>query len=117
MFDSPAQFRLVVDLATSAIIINVEGTSPQYGTYFAHLAYLDAPGLAASAAGGRLHFFVGFGALFDPEDIAPYEVPSDVDDWDPWSDHYPERQRRRGYATLDRLYPMLSRRLWQSLPS
>ena len=66
--------------------------------------------LAAAAEGGRLHFFVGFGALFDPEDIAPYEAPSDVDDWDPWSDHYPERLRRRGFVTLDALYPAPGRR-------
>ena len=117
VFDSPAQFRLVVDLVTSAISINIEGTCSQYGTYFAHLAYMDAPGLAAAAVGGRLHFFVGFGILYYAEEDAGCDLPSDVDDWDPWSDHYPERQRRRGYATLDRLYPMLSRRLWQSLPS
>ena len=116
VFDSPAQFRLVVDLVTSAISINIEGTCSQYGTYFAHLAYMDAPGLAAAAVGGRLHFFVGFGILYYAEEDAGCDLPSDVDDWDPWSDHYPERQRRRGYATLDRLYPMLSRRLWQNLP-
>ena len=116
VFDSPAQFRLVVDLVTSAISINIEGTCSQYGTYFAHLAYMDAPGLAAAAVGGRLHFFVGFGVLYYAEEDAGCDLPSDVDDWDPWSDHYPERQRRRGYATLDRLYPMLSRRLWQNLP-
>ena len=116
VFDSPAQFRLVVDLVTSAISINIEGTCSQYGTYFAHLAYMDAPGLAAAAVGGRLHFFVGFGILYYAEEDAGCDLPSDVDDWDPWSDHYPERQRRRGYATLNRLYPMLSRRLWQNLP-
>ena len=115
--DYPVQFRLVVDLVTSAITIDIEGTSPQYGTYFAHLAYMDAPGLAAAAVGGRLHFFVGFGALYYAEEDEGCDLPSDVDDWDPWSDHYPERQRRRGYATLDRLYPMLSRRLWQNLRS
>ena len=116
-FDQPVQFRLVVDLVTSAITINVEHNSSQYGNYFTHLAYLDAPGLAAAAVGGRLHFFVGFGVLYYAEEDAGCDLPSDVDDWDPWSDHYPERQRRRGYATLDRLYPMLSRRLWQNLPS
>ena len=116
-FDQPVQFRLVVDLVTSAITINVEHNSSQYGNYFTHLAYLDAPDLAAAAVGGRLHFFVGFGVLYYAEEDAGCDLPSDVDDWDPWSDHYPERQRRRGYATLDRLYPMLSRRLWQNLPS
>ena len=120
--DYPVQFRLVVDLVTSAISITVEHTSSHsdmFGSrnYFAHLAYMDAPGLAAAAAGGSLHFFVGFGVLYYAEEDAGCDLPSDVDDWDPWSDHYPERQRRRGYATLDRLYPMLSRRLWQSLPS
>ncbi len=42
----------------------------------------------------------------EEEDDAGYGLPSDVDEWDPWSDHYPERRRRRGYATLDKLVPV-----------
>ena len=61
---------------------------------------------AAAASGRRLHLFAAFGALYDPEENAKYELPSDVDEWDPWSDHYPERLHRTGYVTLDELHPV-----------
>ena len=71
------------------------------------IATLRHEGLAAAAASGRrLHLFAAFGALYDPEENAKYELPSDVDEWDPWSDHYPERLHRTGYVTLDELHPV-----------
>ena len=96
VFKAPVRLRLVVNLAAGSIALSM-----------GHDAWrLHDPDLAAAAASDRLHPFVAFGAMYEEEDDAGYGLPSDVDEWDPWSDHYPERRRRRGYATLDKLVPV-----------
>ena len=96
VFKAPVRLRLVVNLAAGSIALSM-----------GHDAWrLHDPDLAAAAASDRLHPFVAFGAMYEEEDDAGYGLPPDVDEWDPWSDHYPERRRRRGYATLDKLFPV-----------
>ena len=96
VFKAPVRLRLVVNLAAGSIALSM-----------GHDAWrLHDPDLAAAAASDRLHPFVAFGAMYEEEDDAGYGLPPDVDEWDPWSDHYPERRRRRGYATLDKLVPV-----------
>ena len=118
VFKAPVRLRLIVNLEMSALgldVLHTRKTSDRiYPVSLTHTLHdFDLPETArlrTIAASHRMHFFVGFGAVYEPEDNAPYEVPSDVDEWNPWSDHYPERLRRRGFVTLDALYPAPGRR-------
>ena len=118
VFKAPVRLRLIVNLEMSALGLDVLHTRKTSGRIYpvslTHTLHdFDLPETArlrTIAASHRMHFFVGFGAVYEPEDNAPYEVPSDVDEWNPWSDHYPERLRRRGFVTLDALYPAPGRR-------
>ena len=109
VFKHPVRLRLCVHPAEGSLDLDI--LHPLAGSggrlWPTTIATLRHPGLAAAAASGRrLHLFAAFGALYDPEENAKYELPSDVDDWDPWSDHYPERLHRTGYVTLDELHPV-----------
>ena len=118
VFKAPVRLRLILNLEMSALGLDVLHPHKTSGRIYAapltHTLHdFDLPETArlrTIAASHRMHFFVGFGAVYEPEDNAPYEVPSDVDEWNPWSDHYPERLRRRGFVTLDALYPAPGRR-------
>ena len=108
VFKHPVRLRLCLHLAEGSLDLDI--LHPLGGSrrvWPTTIATLRPPGLATAAASGRrLHFFAAFGALYDPEENAKYELPSDVDEWDPWSDHYPERLHRTGYVTLDELHPV-----------
>ena len=109
VFKHPVRLRLCVHPAEGSLDLDI--LHPLAGSggrlWPTTIATLRHPGLAAAAASGRrLHLFAAFGALYDPEETAKYELPSDVDEWDPWSDHYPERLHRTGYVTLDELHPV-----------
>ena len=118
VFKAPVRLRLIVNLEMSALGLDVLHTRKTSGRIYPvsltpTLHDHDLPETArlrTIAASHRMHFFVGFEAAYEPEDNAPYELPSDVDEWNPWSDHYPERLRRRGFVTLDQLYPATGRR-------
>ena len=118
VFKAPVRLRLILNLEMSALGLDVLHPHKTSGRIYAapltHTLHdFDLPETArlrTIAASHRMHFFVGFGAVYEPEDNAPYEVPSDVNEWNPWSDHYPERLRRRGFVTLDQLYPAPVRR-------
>jgi hypothetical protein len=113
VFKHPVRLRLCVHPAEGSLDLDI--LHPLGGSrrvWPTTIATLRPPGLAAAAASGRcLHLFAAFGALYDPEENAKYELPSDVDDWDPWSDHYPERLHRAGYVTLDELHPVSIRQI------
>ena len=108
MFKHPVRLRLCVHPAEGSLDLDILHPLASRGRLWPiTIATLRHEGLAAAAASGRrLHLFAAFGALYDPEENAKYELPSDVDDWDPWSDHYPERLQRMGYVTLDELHPV-----------
>jgi len=107
VFTHPLRLRLRVHPAEGVLALDILHSLASGRVWPAKVGSLRHPGLAAAAASGRrLHLFVAFGALYDPEENAKYELPSDMDDWDPWSDHYPERLHRTGYVTLDELHPV-----------
>mgnify|MGYP004136499769 CR=1 FL=1 len=109
VFKHPVRLRLCVHPAEGSLDLDILHPLAWSGgrLWPITIATLRHEGLAAAAASGRrLHLFAAFGALYDPEENAKYELPSDVDDWDPWSDHYPERLQRAGYVTLDELHPV-----------
>ena len=107
VFKHPLRLRLRVHPAEGVLALDILHTLASGRVWPAKVGSLRNPDLAAAAGSGhRLHLFVAFGALYNPEENAKYELPSDVDEWDPWSDHYPERLHRTGYVTLDELHPV-----------
>ena len=107
VFKHPVRLRLRVHPAEGVLALDILHTLASGRVWPAKVGSLRNPDLAAAAGSGhRLHLFVAFGALYNPEENAKYELPSDVDEWDPWSDHYPERLHRTGYVTLDELHPV-----------
>ena len=108
VFKAPMRLSLVVDLTDGTLHLDVlHDHTTRQGIWPVRIASIHCPHLAPTAANRHLELFVAFGTLYNQEENATYELPSDVDEWDPWSDHYPERLRRRGYASLDEFYPLL----------